>query len=306
MLNNCLTFNLLTFIFFLLMSAKIIDGRRVSDFVLDEVKSSVASLHKKKIKPKLVIILVGENPASISYIRQKALATEKTGILYDQVNLKTSTTTKKLIEVIERLNKDKSVHGILVQLPLPGHISTPLVIRAIDPMKDVDGFQAYNLGKMFLSPEFEDLAPCTARGIIRMLEYYKISPAGKHVVIVGRSNIVGKPTSVMLLNRDATVTVCHSKTKNLKKITLQADILIAAVGRPGMVKADMIKKGAVVIDVGTTKVENKITGDVDFDRAAKKASFITPVPGGVGPMTVACLMENVSRAAARLSKALPF
>lgn len=283
------------------MSAKILDGRLVSDFLLREVSHEIKKLKIKKISPKLVIILVGNNPSSLSYIRQKELAAHKSGILYSQKNLPSSVTTKKLISLIEKLNKDKTVHGILVQLPLAPHIAVPLVIRAIDPMKDVDGFQAYNLGKMFLASEFEDLAPCTARGIVRLLEYYKISPAGKAVTIVGRSNIVGKPIAVMLINRDATVTVCHSKTKNLKKYTQQADILIAAVGKPRMITADMVKKGAVVIDVGVTKVENKLAGDVDFEKVKKRTAFITPVPGGVGPMTVACLMENVVRAAKRLT-----
>lgn len=282
------------------MSAKILDGRRVSDFVLDQVRLDVAKLNQKKIDPTLVIIFVGDNPASVSYIRQKELATNKTGMSYAQKNLPSSVTTKELVSIIEELNVDPKVHGILVQLPLPDHVDVPLVMRAIEPHKDVDGFGAYNLGKMFLSPEFEDLAPCTARGIIRMLEFYKISPAGKHVVVVGRSNIVGKPVSTMLLNRDATVTTCHSKTRDLKKITVQGDILIAAVGRPKMITADMVKKGAVVIDVGTTKLDNKLSGDVDFEAVSRKASYISPVPGGVGPMTVACLMENVVRAANRL------
>lgn len=254
-------------------------------------------LKRRKITPKLVIILVGNNPASLSYIKQKENAALKTGIAYEQKNLSARTSTAVLVKLIEKLNRDKKTHGILVQLPLPRHIKTPLVIRAIDPKKDVDGFHAYNIGKMFLSKEFEDLAPCTPRGIIKMLEFYNISPKGKHAVIIGRSNIVGKPVAIMLINRDATVTVCHSKTKNLAALTRQADILIAAAGKPGFVKANMVKKGAVVIDVGVTKVENKLAGDVDFENVKRKASWISPVPGGVGPMTVACLMENTVRAA---------
>ncbi len=254
------------------------------------------------VLPKLVIILVGDSPASLSYVRQKDVAAHKTGIAYEQMNLAETITTGKLVSVIEKLNKDKSVHGILVQLPLPRHISVPIVIRAIDPQKDVDGFGAYNIGKMFLSAEFEHLAPCTPKGIISLLEYYKLPVAGKHVVIVGRSNIVGKPLAAMLTNRDATVTLCHSKTKNLAKFTLQADILVAAVGKPKMIKANMVKNGAIVIDVGTTKVKNKLVGDVDFDSVKAKAKWITPVPGGVGPMTVASLMENVIRAAKRLTE----
>ncbi|MFA6521239.1 MAG: bifunctional 5,10-methylenetetrahydrofolate dehydrogenase/5,10-methenyltetrahydrofolate cyclohydrolase [Candidatus Gracilibacteria bacterium] len=285
------------------MSAKILDGRLVSDFLLKGVGREVARLKASGISPKLVIILVGNNPASLSYVRQKDLSAHKTGMDYEQLNLDEKVTTEKLVSIIEKLNKDKSVHGILVQLPLPKHISVPLVIKAIDPAKDVDGFQAYNLGKMFTSLEFEHLVPCTPKGIIEMLEFYKISPAGKHVVIVGRSNLVGKPLSVMLLNRDATVTVCHSKTKNLAKFTSTADILVAAVGKPRMIKAKMVKRGAVVIDVGTTKVKDKLTGDVDFEKVKAKASFITPVPGGIGPMTVASLMDNVVKAAKRQAKA---
>ncbi len=284
------------------MSASLLDGRLVSDFLLTRVSREVKNLKKKRIHPKLVIILVGNHPASLSYIRQKGKAAALTGIQYEQINLSPKTSTKKLISVIEKLNREKSTHGILVQLPLPNHIEAPLVLRAIDPAKDVDGFGAYNLGKMFLAPEFEHLAPCTPRGILQLLEFYKISPAGKSVTIVGRSNIVGKPLAVMLINRDATVTVCHSKTKNLAQRCREADILVAAVGRPRMITANMVKKGAIVIDVGVTKVENKLVGDTDFDRVKQKALWITPVPGGVGPMTVACLMENVVRAATRVTK----
>lgn len=277
----------------LLMTATLLDGRLVSDLLLKEVYRKVSALKKRKITPKLVIILVGDNPASLSYIRQKSNAAQKTGIVCEVKNLPEKTTTKNLVSLIEKLNKDKKIHGILVQLPLPKHIETALIIRAIDPKKDVDGFNAYNLGKMFLSSDFERLAPCTPSGIIKLLEYYKISPAGKNVTIVGRSNIVGKPLAVMLINRDATVTVCHSKTQNLFYYTKRADILVAAVGKPCFITAKMVKAGAVVIDVGVNKVDGKLVGDVDFKAIAKKASFITPVPGGIGPMTVACLMENV-------------
>lgn len=279
--------------------SRLLDGRLVSDSLLKDIARQVTRLKKKKINPKLVILLVGDNPASLSYIRQKEKAAEKVGILGITKKLPVKTTTQKLIDEVERLNKDASVHGILVQLPLPHHIQAPLVMKSIEPKKDVDGFGAYNLGKMFLEREFENLAPCTPRGILKILEFYKISPEGKHVVIVGRSNIVGKPLAVMLINRDATVTVCHSKTKNLAHHTKQADILVAAVGRPRMISANMVKKGAVVIDVGVTRVENGLVGDVDFEKVGRKASWITPVPGGVGPMTVACLMENVVRAAGR-------
>lgn len=282
--------------------SRVLDGRLVSQFLLRGVSHEVKRLKRKKITPKLVIILVGDNPASLSYIRQKEKAAKKTGIAYMQKNLDVRVNTEKLVSLITRLNRDPSVHGILIQLPLPPHIASPLVMRAIDPAKDVDGFHAYNLGKMFLSPQFEHLAPCTPSGIIKLLEFYKISLAGKTVTIVGRSNIVGKPLAIMLLNRDATVTVCHSKTKRLSEYTQRADILVAAVGKPKMIRENMVKKGAIVIDVGVTKVNNQLVGDVDFERVKKKASWITPVPGGVGPMTVACLMENVVRAAKRVKE----
>jgi methylenetetrahydrofolate dehydrogenase (NADP+) / methenyltetrahydrofolate cyclohydrolase len=177
-------------------------------------------------------------------------------------------------------------------LPLPDHINTSLVLKAVSPRKDVDGFQAYNVGKMFLNSEFETLAPCTPKGVIKLLEHYKIGLKGKEVTVVGHSNIVGKPMAIMMLNRDATVTVCHKETKNLKQHTLNADILVVAVGKPGLITADMVKEGAVVIDIGCTKVDGKLYGDVDFDGVFKKTSFISPVPGGAGPMTVACLIEN--------------
>lgn len=279
------------------MSANILDGRLVSDFVIKGVSREVKSLKLRGISPKLVIILVGENPASLSYVRQKELVSKKTGIEFELKKLPQNTTTEKLISLIDRLNKDKKTHGILVQLPLPPRINAALVLRAIDPQKDVDGFHAYNIGKMFISREFEYLAPCTPAGIIKLLEYYKIPIESACVTIVGRSNIVGKPLAVMLINRDATVTVCHSKTKNLEEAARRADILVVAVGSPRMIKASAVKRGAVVIDVGTTKVENKLAGDVDFEQVKKKAAWISPVPGGVGPMTVSSLAENVVRAA---------
>lgn len=275
----------------------VLDGRLVSSSLLAGIKRKVAGLKKKRITPRLVILFVGDNPSSLSYIRQKEKAAEYVGIEHRVKRLPASATAAQLVSSIQKLNKDERVHGILVQMPLPPHIQAPLVIRAIDPQKDVDGFQAYNLGKMFLSREFEKFVPCTPKGIIKLLDYYKISLAGKEVVIIGRSNIVGKPLAVMLINRDATVTVCHSRTRDLAFHTKRADILVAAVGRPAMVKTSMVKKGAVVIDVGITKVENDLVGDVDFPNVRRKAAWITPVPGGVGPMTVACLMENVVLAA---------
>ncbi len=282
---------------------KIIDGREVSKKLLENLAVEVERLKKDNIEPKLAVILVGDNPASISYIRQKRRACEATGISWLQIDLPVSVSQKELLGHIEKLNYDQNIHGILVQLPLPEHIYAPDVIKAIDPKKDVDGFTAYNLGKMFLSTTFEDLAPCTPLGVIRMLEYYDIDPKGKEVVIVGHSSIVGKPLGTMLLNRDATVTTCHIHTKDLAFHTKRADILCVAVGKINLITADMVKDGVVVIDIGINRKEDgKLCGDTDFENISKKASYITPVPGGVGPMTVACLMENTVKAAKRLNK----
>lgn len=281
---------------------KLLDGKLVSKKVLEGVKESVEELTKGGVQPKLAVILVGENPASLSYIKQKRKACEFTGIEWEQTNFEESVTQEKLLEAIYELNARRDVHGILVQLPLPEHIYTPEVIKAISPRKDVDGFHAYNLGKMFLSTEFEELAPCTPMGVIKMLDEYNIDVAGMDATVVGASNIVGKPMSTMLLNRDATVTTCHIKTKDLKKHTLNADLLVVAVGKAGLITEDMVKEGAVVVDVGCNKVDGKLCGDVDFDAISKKASYITPVPGGAGPMTVACLMENTVIACERLTK----
>lgn len=281
------------------MSATILDGRLVSDSLLKEVAASVHQLKAKGVTPKLVIVLVGDNPASLSYIKQKKKAAATCGIIAEEINLPPTTTTEELLGLIEKLNADPLVHGMLVQLPLPAHIPAPLIIRAISPEKDADGFHAYNVGKMFLSQEFERLAPCTPQGVIKIFEHYKIPLEGQNIVILGRSNIVGKPLAVMLMNRDATVTVCHSKTRNLAEHTRAADILIVAIGKANFIRADMVKEGAVVIDVGMNKLENKLVGDVDFESVSPKASAITPVPGGVGPMTVTCLMENLVKAALR-------
>lgn len=277
----------------------IMDGKLVAETIYTRLQGEIAALKEKGIHPKLVIILVGDDLASLSYIRSKTKAAEKTGVLSEVITYKSEEIdTQGLIAKIHELNADDSVHGILVQVPLPKHIATPLVMKAIDPKKDVDGFTAYNLGKMFLSAEFEYLVPCTPLGVIRMLEHYKISVSGKEAVMVGASNLVGKPMAVMLINRKATVTVCNSKTPDLAVHTKRADILIVAVGKIGLITPDMVKEGAVVVDVGINRnAEGKIVGDVDFEKVAPKTSFITPVPGGCGLMTVACLMENVFRAA---------
>jgi methylenetetrahydrofolate dehydrogenase (NADP+) / methenyltetrahydrofolate cyclohydrolase len=277
----------------------VLDGRKVADKILQKVKEDVEQLKKRDINPKLTVILVGENPASLAYIRQKLKSCKKTGIEDELAEYPESVTTEELIAKINELNEESSVHGMIVQLPLPKHVSEPEVIKAVDPEKDVDGFQAYNVGKMFLSSEFEHLAPCTPKGVIHIMEHYDLPIAGKEAVIIGKSNIVGKPMAIMLLNRGATVTVCHRKTQDVKEHTLRADIVVSAVGKPKLVTADMIKEGAVVIDIGYNLVDGKAVGDVDFEPVSKKASAVTPTPGGTGPTTVACLLENVVTAAQR-------
>ncbi len=272
------------------MSALLLAGKPAADALLERVKPDI-----KKLDPKLVVVQVGEDPASSSYIKQKMKSCEAVGLRHEHLHLDATITKEELFEEIDRLNNDADVTGFIVQLPLPSHLqeSVPEVIKAIDPKKDVDGFGAYNVGKMFLSTEFEHLPPATPSGIIELLNFYKIDPAGKHVVVVGRSNIVGKPIAVMLLNRDATVTIAHSKTQNLASLTQQADILIAAVGKPHLITADMVKPGVVVIDVGMNRTKDgKLVGDSDFDALEKIASAITPTPGGVGPLTVASLIRN--------------
>ncbi len=277
---------------------ELLDGKLVAQELYTTLLGDVQVLKAKDIQPKLVIILVGDDPASQSYIKSKTKASEKLGIESELITYKPEDIdTPRLIAKINELNQSDSVNGILVQLPLPDHIYEPEIIKAISPVKDVDGFTAYNIGKMFLSTDFEELAPCTPLGIMRMLEHYNIDVTGKEAVVVGRSNIVGKPAAVMLLNRGATVTTCHSRTKDLKFHTSRADILVVAVGKSKLVTADMVKEGAVVIDVGMNRNKaGKLEGDVDFDNVKNKASYITPVPGGCGLMTVACLMENVVKA----------
>lgn len=282
---------------------KLLDGKKVSQEIYTKLQGEVAALQKKNIIPRLALILVGEDPASLSYIKQKRKASEEIGIVTDFLQYQAEEVdTENLTAKIRSLNQDHKVHGILVQLPLPEHVSASEVIKAIEPHKDVDGFSAANVGKMFLGPEFEDLVPCTPMGIITLLEYYNIELAGKNVVVVGSSNIVGKPVAVMLSNRKATVTICNSKTKDLAAHTKKADILIVAVGKAKLITADMVKKGAVVVDVGTNRnKDGKLCGDVDFENVAPKCSYISPVPGGVGPMTVAGLMQNIVKAAERLA-----
>lgn len=268
--------------------ATIIDGKTISENIINNLTNEVSRLEKK---PHLVVIQVGENPASNIYVGLKKKKAELIGIKSTVINYSGSVSEQEIIKKIQNLNADKNVNGILVQLPLPHHISEKEIIKNISPIKDVDGFTAENTGDLLngLQPK---AYPCTPKGVLRLLKEYNIQISGKHAVIVGRSNIVGKPLAIMLLNNNATVTICHSKTQNLQEITKQADILISAVGKKIIFK-DMVKKGAVVIDVGIFKDENnKTTGDVDFEEVKNIADYITPVPKGVGPMTIASLMEN--------------
>lgn len=268
--------------------AEILDGKKLRDKLLDDLKLKLDGF---KNKPTLVVILVGDNPASKIYVNNKKKMAERVGINSEVINYPANITEQELLNKIEELNNDKNVTAILVQLPLPEHISKENVMNTILPSKDVDGFTPYNFGKLF-SGEVPTVYPCTPKGIILLLDEYNIPIEGKHVVIVGRSNIVGRPLSQMLLNRNATVTVCHSYTKNLSEITKTADILISAAGKK-IIEGEMLKSGCVIVDVGIFKDENgKTRGDVDFDSASKVASYISPVPGGVGPMTIASLMLN--------------
>ena len=283
--------------------AQVLDGRAVSDSLLAEVSAEIEMLKVKGISPKLVVIVVGEDPASQVYVGKKEEACKKVGMLSERVAMPATTTQAELLAKIDELNKDASVTGMIVQLPLPEGMDAPVVIKAIDPYKDVDGFHAYNVGKMFLSKDFEDLAPCTPKGITKILDFYKIDVKGMDCVVIGRSNIVGKPMMAMLLNRDATVTCCHSRTKNLLKYTKDADLVVVAVGKPKFLTADMVKEGAIVIDVGIHRGEDgKLCGDADLESMKEKVSAYTPVPGGVGPMTVACLLMNTVTAAKKQGK----
>ena len=281
----------------------LLDGRIVQDSLLKELSQDVSALKKGGIEPQLTVLMVGAEAASEVYVGHKEKAAEKVGIKFELKKLPESISQEALLKVIEELNNDKSVNGIIVQLPLPKHIEVPKIIKAINPYKDVDGFHAYNLGKMFLDPQFEDLAPCTPKGMIKLLEYYKIDVSGMDAVVIGRSNIVGKPMATMLSNRNATVTLCHSKTKDLKRYTQDADLIVVAVGKAKFLKADMVKEGAIILDVGIHRLDgNKLVGDADTEKLLEKNCRVTPVPGGVGPLTVACLMANTVTAARKQSK----
>lgn len=273
----------------------IIDGKKISEMVLNEVKDEIKELKKNNISPTLAVILVGDDPASKTYVKNKSKACKSVGINCNEFMLNKSTTEEELIKLIDDLNNDNMVHGILLQSPTPKHININNLFSKIDPLKDVDGFNPVNYGNLLIGKD--PLTSCTSLGIIRLLDEYDIEIKSKHAVIIGRSNIVSKPLSLCLLNRDATITVCHSKTKNLSEITKTADILISAVGKPKFVTNDMVKDDAVVIDVGINRLsDGSLCGDVDFDNVKDKCSYITKVPGGVGPMTVAYLMKNVVKA----------
>lgn len=282
----------------------IIDGKQVAADVRADVAKKVSELKSKGINPCLAVILVGENPASVSYVTGKQKALAEVGMVDRSVHLPESTSEEDLLKLIDELNNDDTVHGILVQLPLPKHIDEEKVIMAISPKKDVDGFHPVNVGNLVIGRPAP--LPCTPHGIIVLLEKAGVKTSGAHAVVIGRSNIVGKPVSLLLARKETncTVTMCHTGTKNMAEIVKQADIIIAAAGRPNTVTADMVKEGAVVIDVGVNRIPDetkksgfRLVGDVDFDAIKDKASFITPVPGGVGPMTIAMLMQNTLEAA---------
>lgn len=280
---------------------EIIDGKGLAKKIRENLKKDVDELRKEGIIPKFAVILVGEDPASKIYVRNKNKACVEIGIEYEEHVLKQDTTMEELLKLIDKLNKDKSINGILLQSPLPQHLDINEALKQIDYKKDVDGFNPVNVGKLSLGQDC--FVSCTPYGIIKMLEEYKIPIEGKNAVIIGRSNIVGKPLIQCLLSKNATVTVCHSKTQNIEEITKNSDIIIAAMGKPKFLKGNMVKQGATVIDVGINRMENgKIVGDVDFEEVSKKTSYITPVPGGVGPMTIAMLMNNIVKATKEQNK----
>ena len=281
---------------------KILDGKAVSLKVKESVKVRAEELKKIGIEPTLAVILAGEDKASQTYVRAKEKACNEYGIKSVAHRLSENTTQSELLALINVLNLDDSIHGILVQLPLPKHIDTNTVLATIDPAKDVDGFHAVNVGKLVSG--LDGFVPCTPLGVMEILKEYGIDVAGLNAVVIGRSNIVGKPMANLLLNASATVTVTHSKTKNLKEICKNADLIVAAIGKPFFLKADMVKDGAVVVDVGINRLDDgRLVGDVDFDEVAPKCSYITPVPGGVGPMTIAMLLNNTILAAqAKIAK----
>ncbi|MGO1370538.1 MAG: bifunctional methylenetetrahydrofolate dehydrogenase/methenyltetrahydrofolate cyclohydrolase FolD [Senegalia sp. (in: firmicutes)] len=277
-----------------------INGKEVSKKIREELQNEIDQLKEKGITPGLSVIIVGDNPASKTYVKSKDKACKQLGMKSEVHSLDGDVSEEELLNLIDKLNNDETIHGILVQLPLPNHIDEKKVIEKISPNKDVDGFHPINAGKLLVGED--TFIPCTPHGIIKLMESENIDIEGKRAVILGRSNIVGKPISLLLLEKNATVTICHSKTENLKEITKEADILIAAIGKANFVKSDMVKDGAIVIDVGINRVDGKLVGDVDFDSVNKLNGFITPVPGGVGPMTITMLIYNTVIAARRLER----
>lgn len=275
---------------------EILDGKELAQKIRSNLKIKVDELKLEGIHPKLAVIMIGEDPSSKIYVRNKSKACEEIGIEYEEFLLKDTIQMEELLKLIDTLNKRQDVHGILLQSPIPNNLDINLAFKRIVPEKDVDGFNPVNVGRLCLNQD--GFVSCTPFGVMKLLEEYNIDVEGKNAVIIGRSNIVGKPMAQCLLNKNATITICHSKTKELDKITKTADILISAVGRPKFVKKNMVKEGAVVIDVGTNRLEDgKLVGDVDFDEVAPITSYITKVPGGVGPMTIAMLMTNIVKAA---------
>lgn len=282
--------------------AKIIDGKKISAEIRAEIAEKTAKFKSEKgYAPGLAVIIVGEDPASQVYVRNKKRACEEVGFYSESYELDEQTSESELLSLIDRLNGDENIHGILVQLPLPKHLDETAVLLRIKPEKDVDAFHPYNVGKIMIGDY--NFLPCTPAGVMALIERSGIEVAGKRCVVIGRSNIVGKPMAMLLLHANGTVTICHSRTRDLKKICSEADILVAGVGRANFVGADMVKEGAVVIDVGINRLENgKLCGDVNFSEVEPKASYITPVPGGVGPMTITMLMQNTLTAAAVYGK----
>jgi len=280
------------------MAARILDGKALAAAVRASVKETVARLAARGVRPRLAVILAGDDPASAVYVRNKARACEETGVRSEVHRYGADVTERALLDRIAALNADPGVHGILVQLPLPGRINARRVLEAVAPAKDIDGFHFENLGALVAGQS--KLVPCTPAGVMRLIEHAGVTLAGRHAVVIGRSSIVGKPLALLLLQKDATVTICHSKTMELQKLTREADVLVAAVGRPKLVTAAMVKPGACVIDVGINRLpDGTLAGDVDFDAVKNVAGWITPVPGGVGPMTIALLLENCVRAASQ-------
>lgn len=283
------------------MTAQILDGKSLAAQVRAQVKEKVAQLARRGIHPGLAVILAGENPASGLYVRNKVRACEETGVRSTLFEFPSAVAETELLQAVKALNEDPAVHGILVQLPLPGHVDASRVLAGVSPRKDVDGFHAENLGALLAGqPRF---VPCTPAGVMRLLDHARIPLSGRRAVVIGRSTIVGKPLALLLLQRDATVTWCHTKTQDMESVTKAADILVAAAGRPKLVGPAMVKPGACVIDVGVNRLpDGSLAGDVDFEAVKRIAGWITPVPGGVGPMTVAMLLENCLHAAAPISK----